>query len=183
MGKKEKRSLLKGADNPVWKKFTGEVITGDLKDAIIDTIKDERENGFNIKHICLGTDSKLVRGKAVFVTTILFVRDRRGAFSFYFKEAVDQYRDKGISKTDKKFIKRRMMDEAQRTIDITYSLMDTLNAYNIDFEIHLDMNSSERHSSYLALKEAIGYVQGMGWKAVVKPESIAATYVADRRAK
>lgn len=183
MGKKERRALLKGSSTPVWRKYTGAEVQGEIKDAVIETINDERENGFKIKHVCIGTDSKLVRGKAVFVTTILFVRDRKGAFSYFFKEAVDQYREKGTSKTDKKFIKRRMMDEAQRTIDITYGLMETFEKYNIEFEIHLDMNSSERHSSYLALKEAIGYVQGMGWKAVVKPESIAATYVADRRAK
>ena len=183
MGKKETRALLRGSETPKWRRFDGTVIDGDIKEAIMERLDEERENGYNIKQICIGTDSKLIRGKAVFVTAILFVRDRKGAFSFYFKEGMQDYRTKGTAKTDKKFIKRRMLDEAQRTIDITYNLMDVFDLYDIDFEVHLDMNSSDRHSSFLALKETMGYVNGMGWKCVVKPDSFAATSVADRRAK
>lgn len=183
MGKKENRAMLKGSDTPVWRRYDGTVIMESIQDAVMERIEEEQAAGYTIKQICIGTDSKLIRGKAIFVTSILFVRDSKGAFSFYFKEAKQNYREKGTSKTDKKFIKQRMLDEAQRTIDISYSLMEVLDLYDIDFEVHLDMNSSDKHSSYLALKETMGYVQGMGWKAVVKPDALAATYVSDRRAK
>lgn len=183
MGKKENRAMLRGSDTPVWRRFDGSVIQEDIEDVVMEILDKEKEDGYSIKQICVGTDSKLIRGKAVFVTAILFIRDRKGAFSIYFKEGKQNYREKGTSKTDKKFIKQRMLDEAQRTIDITYKLNDVFDLYDVDFEVHLDMNSSDKHSSYLALKETMGYVQGMGWKAVVKPDSLAATYVADRRAK
>ena len=46
-------------------------------------------------------------------------------------------------------------------------------------EVHLDLNPDPKHKSSVAVKEALGYAQGMGLDAKVKPNSFAATHAAD----
>jgi predicted RNase H-related nuclease YkuK (DUF458 family) len=51
-------------------------------------------------------------------------------------------------------------------------------------EIHLDINTNEKHKSSVAVKEAIGYVRGsLNIEPKLKPYSFAATHAADHLAK
>ena len=53
-----------------------------------------------------------------------------------------------------------------------------------NFEVHIDINPSEKHKSSIAIKEAIGYITGqLGFAPKVKPNSFAATHCSDHLVK
>lgn len=73
----------------------------------------------------------------------------------------------------------RLMNEAYKLSELYLKLADVLEDRYV--EIHLDINPSEKHGSYCALQEAIGYIRGTcNVVPMVKPNAFAASYAADR---
>ena len=73
----------------------------------------------------------------------------------------------------------RLMNEAYKLSELYLKLADVLEDRHV--EIHLDINPSEKHGSYCALQEAIGYIRGTcNVVPMVKPNAFAASYAADR---
>ena len=73
----------------------------------------------------------------------------------------------------------RLMTEAYKLSELYLKLADVLEDRHV--EIHLDINPSEKHGSYCALQEAIGYIRGTcNVVPMVKPNAFAASYAADR---
>ena len=73
----------------------------------------------------------------------------------------------------------RMMTEVHKAAELYLQLEDVL--IGKDFEIHLDINPDDQHGSSCALQQAIGYIRGTcNVTPFVKPESWAASHVADR---
>jgi predicted RNase H-related nuclease YkuK (DUF458 family) len=74
----------------------------------------------------------------------------------------------------------RMMQETQKIVDVTVSIMDVIIECEIEFEVHLDINPKKEYGSNCAMASAVGYVWGMvGIKPIVKPDSWASSTVAD----
>ena len=74
--------------------------------------------------------------------------------------------------------KMRMMNEAYRAAEVAQQLEQDLLAFEV--EVHLDINKDPKHGSNCAHNEAVGYVTGVtGYPVMTKPESWAATHVAD----
>jgi predicted RNase H-related nuclease YkuK (DUF458 family) len=73
----------------------------------------------------------------------------------------------------------RLLNEAYKTVALYEELKDSIGTrYR---EIHLDINSNEKHNSHLALSQAAGYIRGIcGFDPKIKPEAFAASYCADR---
>jgi len=70
------------------------------------------------------------------------------------------------------------MNEVQKTSEVVTELWDILE--NRDLEIHIDVNPKETEGSHVAFNQAVGYIMGMhGIKPIFKPESFAASKVAD----
>lgn len=152
-----------------WRKFNGEKISMPIKKAVEQAIRYESNQGNKLK-VCIGTDSQ-VRGKVTeFATVIVFLREKKGGFMFINNEKT----------TIKLTIKERMLDEVSRSVQTAYSLCDLLDAYDVDLEVHADINTNPNFQSNTALKEAMGYILGMGFAFKAKPEAFASSSCANK---
>ena len=77
-------------------------------------------------------------------------------------------------------IKERMLVEVAKSIEIAYELCNLFTLYNIEMEVHADINTSPNFKSNDALKEAMGYILGMGFAFKAKPEAFASSSCANK---
>ncbi|MBC8034950.1 MAG: ribonuclease H-like YkuK family protein [Chitinophagaceae bacterium] len=153
----------------LWRKFNGEPINLPITEAVESAIKREREKGFKLK-VCIGTDSQVKGLDTEFATVIVFLREGHGGFMFIHNE-----------KTKRKFsIKERMLLEVAKSIEIAYELCDLFTVYDVDMEVHADINTNPNFKSNDALKEAMGYILGMGFAFKAKPEAFASSSCANK---
>ena len=152
-----------------WRKFSGEPIVLPIKDAVEAAIKKEREKGNKLK-VCIGTDSQVKGTDTEFATVIVFLREGHGGFMYIHNE-----------KTRQKFtIKERMLVEVAKSIEIAYELCNLFTAYDVDMEVHADINTNPQFKSNDALREAMGYILGMGFAFKAKPEAFASSSCANK---
>jgi predicted RNase H-related nuclease YkuK (DUF458 family) len=152
-----------------WRKLDGSRILLPINEAVELTIQKELEAGHNLR-ICIGTDSQ-VRGKNItFATVIVFLREGKGGFMFINSEIVV---------TSMK-IRERMITEVTKSVTIAYDLTEVLTKYNIPLEVHVDINTDTTFKSNVALKEAMGYIKGMGYEFKAKPFAFASSSCADK---
>ncbi|MHB8207596.1 ribonuclease H-like YkuK family protein [Mucilaginibacter sp.] len=152
-----------------WRKFSGEIIQSPIMEEVERAIEREHLLGNKLK-VCIGTDSQVKGAVTDFATVIVFIREARGAFMFIHQERTSQ----------KMTIKERMLCEVQKSIDIAYKLCDLLDVYDVDLEIHADINTNPMFKSNQALHEAMGYILGMGFVFKAKPEAFASSYCANK---
>ncbi|MBX3239331.1 MAG: ribonuclease H-like YkuK family protein [Chitinophagaceae bacterium] len=153
----------------LWRKFNGERIHIPIKDEVKNAIIRETRNGFHLK-VCIGTDSQVKGAETEFATVIVFLREGHGGFMFIHNE-----------KTRKQFsIKERMLVEVAKSIEIAYELCDLFTQYDVDMEVHADINTNPQFKSNEALREAMGYILGMGFAFKAKPEAFASSSCANK---
>lgn len=152
-----------------WKKFSGEIINSPILEEVEQAIEREYKLGNKLK-VCIGTDSQ-VKGKITdFATVIVFLREQKGGFMFIHQEKTSQ----------KMSIKERMLSEVQKSIETAYALCDLLDLYDVDLEVHADINTNPQFKSNAALHEAMGYILSMGFVFKAKPEAFASSYCANK---
>lgn len=152
-----------------WRKLNGSRILLPIKEAVDKTIQKEVDAGHKLK-ICIGTDSQ-VRGKVIgFATVIVFLREGKGGFMFINSE----------SSTQSMTIRERMITEVSKSVTTAYELADVFDKHNIALEIHADINTDASFKSNVALKEAMGYIKGMGYEFKAKPNAFASSSCADK---
>lgn len=152
-----------------WQKYNGEKLRLPITDAVESAITRESLLGNKLK-VFIGTDSQVKRGTIEFATVIVFLREHKGGFMFIRKD----------KKTHKMSIKERMLIEVQKSIETAYLLCPILDLYHVDLEVHADINTNPHFQSNVALKEAMGYILGMGFIFKAKPESFASTNCANK---
>ncbi len=153
----------------LWRKFSGESIDLPIKSAVETAIKREVNNGFKLK-VCIGTDSQVKGSETEFATVIVFLRQGHGGFMYIHNE-----------KTRQKYsIKERMLVEVAKSIEIAYELCDLFTHFDVDMEVHADINTNPQFKSNDALKEAMGYILGMGFAFKAKPEAFASSSCANK---
>lgn len=152
-----------------WRKFNGENINLPIKNAVAEVIVKESQKGNKLK-VCIGTDSQVKGNDTEFATVIVFLREHAGGFMFIHNE-----------KTKQKFhIKERMLTEVAKSIEVAYELCDLFIQYGVEMEVHADINTNPNFKSNDALKEAMGYIMGMGFAFKAKPEAFASSCCADK---
>ena len=152
-----------------WRRFNGEVIHLPVKEEVRQAIVRETANGYRLK-VCIGTDSQVKGVDTEFATVIVFLREGHGGFMFIHNE-----------KTKNRYsIKERMLVEVGKSIEIAYELCDLFTEYNVDMEVHADINTNPQFKSNLALREAMGYILGMGFAFKAKPEAFASSSCANK---
>ena len=152
-----------------WRKFNGEPIQLPIKDQVRKTIEAEIANN-NKLTVYIGTDSQVKQNITEFATVIVFLREKSGGFMFMHND-----------KTSQQFhIKERMLLEVSKSIEIAYELCDLFIEYDIEMEVHADINTNPQFKSNDALKEAMGYILGMGFAFKAKPEAFASSCCADK---
>ncbi len=152
-----------------WKKFSGESLQNPILDEVEKAIERESELGNKLK-VCIGTDSQVKGSITDFATVIVFLREHKGGFMFINQERT----------TKRMSIKERMLCEVQKSIEIAYSLCDLLDLYDVDLEVHADINTNPNFKSNAALHEAMGYILSMGFVFKAKPEAFASSYCANK---
>ena len=153
----------------LWRKFNGDTIDLPIMEAVETAIKRETSNGFKLK-VCIGTDSQVKGLETEFATVIVFLREGHGGFMFIHNEKTRIQ----IS------IKERMLLEVAKSIEIAYELCDLFTVYDVDMEVHADINTNPQFKSNAALKEAMGYILGMGFAFKAKPEAFASSSCANK---
>jgi len=152
-----------------WRRLSGEKIKEPILLAVENTLKREKALGNKLK-VCIGTDSQ-VRGKVIeFATVIVFLREKRGGFMFINNDKIFY----------KMGLKERLLMEVAKSIEIAYKLCDLLDNYNIDLEVHADINTNPQFPSNPALNEAMGYILSMGFAFKAKPDAFASSSCADK---
>ena len=152
-----------------WRRFDGTTIEEPIIKAVENTLIREQEAGSKLK-VCIGTDSEVRQDGIEFATVIVFLREKKGGFMFI----RNHHKSKTMS------IKERMITEVSMSVEVAYSLCDLLDLYHVELEVHADINTDPHFKSNEALKEAMGYILGMGFVFKAKPDAFASSYCADK---
>jgi uncharacterized protein len=152
-----------------WRKLSGQKIHIPIEDEVRAAILREKEMGHQLK-VCIGTDSQVKGKETEFATVIVFIRKGKGGFMYICNEISLQ----------KMSIKQRMLTEVAKSIDVAYALCKIFTAYGVDMEVHADINTNPNFKSNDALKEAMGYIMGMGFAFKAKPEAFASSSCANK---
>jgi len=152
-----------------WRRLNGIPIHQTIEDEVRCMLMKEKEMGHQLK-VCIGTDSQVKGKETAFATVIVFIRKGKGGFMYIHNERTQR----------KMSIKERMLVEVSKSIDVAYGLCRLFTLYNVDMEVHADINTSPNFKSHDALKEAMGYIMGMGFVFKAKPDAFASSCCANK---
>ena len=141
-------------------------------ESILSFINEKPNNQYKL---IIGTDSHPGLSESVFVTAIVIYRVGHGGRYYYHKQNVKM----------KSGFKKRIFHEVSRSLTVASKLTELLSNEDetllLDIEIHIDVG--ENGPSSTIIKEVVGMVIGSGYDALIKPDSYAASNVADRYTK
>jgi len=152
-----------------WRRLDGTMIKRPIEDEVRAVLVREKEMGHTLK-VCIGTDSQVKGKETEFATVIVFIRKGKGGFMYIHNE----------TSRLKMNIKQRMLMEVSKSIEIAYALCRLFTIYNVDMEVHADINTNPNFKSNDALKEAMGYIMGMGFEFKAKPYAFASSSCANK---
>jgi uncharacterized protein len=152
-----------------WRKLDGTRLDISIEDEVRRVIVREKEAGYQLK-VCIGTDSQVSGKVTEFATVIVFIRKGKGGFMYINNELSRQ----------KMSIKQRMLMEVAKSVEVAYSLCKWLTLYGVDFEVHTDINTDPNFKSNDALKDAMGFIVGMGFAVRAKPYAFASSNCANK---
>lgn len=152
-----------------WRRLNGDPLKDDLQQEVEAAILREKSKGYRLK-VCIGTDSQVRSSITEFATVIVFLREKSGGFMFV-----------NTHKTNKPMsLKERMITEVAHSVEVAYALCDLLDRHKVALEVHADINTDPTFQSNIALKEAMGYILGMGFVFKAKPDAFASSSCADK---
>lgn len=152
-----------------WRNFSGKVFDMPITNIIENAIIKEQEAGHRLK-ICVGSDSQAYKSHVEYATVIVVLREGKGGFMFM----------RNYKGTKKISIKERMLREVTMSVEVAYAICDILDKYNVELEVHADINTDPKFESNVALKDAMGYILGMGFVFKAKPYAFASSSCADK---
>ena len=152
----------------IWQNMTGKIFQKPIEILVEEAIIREQNLGHQLK-VCIGSDSHVYGNEIQYATAIVFVRKGKGAFTFIRKQKEFQ----------KISIKERMLNEVNKSVEIAYRIFEILEKYNVEMEVHADINTDPDFKSNIALKDAMGYILGMGYVFKAKPYAFASSNCAD----
>lgn len=122
--------------------------------------------------IMIGTDSELHEGtKADFVTAVVVHKIGNGGIYFWRGEKMKGFHT----------LRDRIIQEVMMSLEIAKSVLSHLNEHEsleFDFEIHVDIGANGETKTMI--QELVGMIRANNFEARTKPESYAASSVADR---
>jgi hypothetical protein len=122
--------------------------------------------------LMIGTDSELYdKVKADFVTAIVVHRVGSGGRYFWRRQELEGFRT----------LRDRMIKEAMMSLDVAKEVLVYLKGGEVpdfDFEIHIDIGTNG--STKTMIQELVGLIRANNFEVKTKPESYAASSVADK---
>jgi predicted RNase H-related nuclease YkuK (DUF458 family) len=141
-----------------------------LKQVINEVFQFIQEKPQNSYKLVIGTDSLNAADHSDFVTAIIILRVGNGGRFFW-----RRIKDKNF-----KSLRERIYKEVYLSLEIGQQLLKLLEKnklYNFDLEIHVDVGQNGETRNLI--NEVTGLVRGCGFVVKTKPESFAASSVAD----
>ena len=77
-------------------------------------------------------------------------------------------------------IKARMLYEVSQSVMVAYKLCTLFTIHDVAMEVHADINTDPHFKSNTALKDAMGYIMGMGFEFKAKPHAFASSSCANK---
>lgn len=147
----------------------GELELLDVRKHILDFLAREPERKYQL---VVGTDSQPHNGSGVdFVTAIVVHRIGTGGIYFW----------KRIVNKKHYVLRQRMYEEATLSLEMAETVLALLHKDGVtkyDVEIHVDIGKFGDTREMIS--EIVGMIRGSGYNVKIKPESYAASKVADR---
>lgn len=156
--------------NYIWHSASGNQVT--IGDILEDIKKSKLQHKSLEVHV--GTDSDPNGNKFANATGIALRFPGNGCRYYWTRTYLDP--------TTHNSLIIRLNAEVTQTIFIANALRDSLNeSFNI--VVHIDCNQDPKHMSGKYIKQLKSYAAGMGFQVMVKPNSWAASCIADKHAK
>lgn len=114
----------------------------------------------------VGTDSLQQARSTQFVTVVVIHTPTKGGRVAYRRTFEPKIRS----------LRERLLREVWLSVDLALALEPVVKS---DLTVHIDANSNVVHKSSAYVQELVGMVMGQGFKALIKPESWAASHAAD----
>jgi predicted RNase H-related nuclease YkuK (DUF458 family) len=158
-----------------WSRYQNGKIKIPITDYLIEIFEKEIALGNELK-VCIGTDSQRHGGSTKFSTVVLILVKGKGGMIVHTSESRKNFHS----------IKEKMIAEVSITMEIAQEICWVLDMYDVDMEIHADINSNPEWPSNVALSEAMGWVKAMGYTFRCKDGlggAFVASHCADRVCK
>lgn len=166
-----------------WKRGNGEIITtNELIKLVADYIRKNPEVTYDIT---IGTDSQ-THERCRMIEVICIHRIGDGGIFFFHKEDIPKI----------KVLKEKIIEETNRSIENAVGFIDALQMElledNIDLDIMFDENRlafavhadiGRRGKTKELIKEICGWIEASGFEARIKPDSYAASGIANMLSK
>jgi hypothetical protein len=134
---------------------------------ILQFVKDASRDG---QAVHVGTDS-LQRGRLTeFVTVVVILTPRKGGRVAYRREVVSRIPS----------LRERLLMEVWKSVDLGLQFSPLVRG---ELSVHIDANPVVKHKSSAYVQELVSLVVGQGFKALIKPDSWAASHAADHVAR
>jgi uncharacterized protein len=130
---------------------------------ILQFVSDATRDGQSV-HV--GTDSLQTGRLSQFVTVVVILTPRKGGRVAYRKETVPRITS----------LRERLLKEVWKSVDLGLQLSPLVPG---ELTVHIDANPVVAHKSSAYVQELVGLVVGQGFKALIKPDSWAASHAAD----
>ena len=121
--------------------------------------------------VMVGTDSEQINGSADFVTAVLVHRVGRGGRYFWRRSFNGRFYT----------LRDRIIQEVMISLEAARQLLEKLKSADTsdwDFEIHADIGA--KGDTRVLIQEVVGMIRANNFEARTKPESYAASKVADK---
>lgn len=131
--------------------------------------------------LVIGTDSQNHSSSTKIVNVISIICERHGGIFFYHTTYLPLIKD----------IRSKLHEETNESLTIATELVSILENdekyeemyLNIPIKLHIDAGNSELGKTKCLINELVGWVVACGYVACVKPESYAASSIADKISK
>ena len=142
----------------MWKTL-GETKIPDILQFVVEASKDGQA-------VHIGTDSQQTGRLTQFVTVVVILTPRKGGRVAYRREVVPRIAS----------LRERLLKEVWKSVDLGLQFSPVVVG---ELTVHIDANPVVTHKSSAYVQELVGLVVGQGFKALIKPESWAASHAAD----
>jgi predicted RNase H-related nuclease YkuK (DUF458 family) len=143
----------------MWRTLTGRAI-GD----VVEFVREQARDG-QVVH--LGTDSLQRARHTRFVTVVAILTPGRGGRAIWTRATCPRIAS----------LRERLLREVWLSVELGLRLSPVVPGA---LHVHIDANPVERHKSSAYVQDLVGLVVSQGFRAVIKPDSWAASRAADR---
>lgn len=148
-----------------WKTIDGLVIT-DIASQVQETLSD------GTREVHIGADSQQCGKWTEYVVVIVLLKKGSGGRVFYARERVPRINS----------LRERLMKEVWMSVNLGLELNPIIGELH-DLTIHVDANPNIKFKSSNYVKELTAMVVSQGFKSILKPDSWAASHLADHIVK